>query len=245
MEKLKEVKNNFEENLKMVGQLINIGADVGNLTVSFLRDLEKQNESIPAFISYKQKLSNVISIIEGIKDAPQLKGKYEIIRNQSLVLVVENFESFLNDFVKVLINNYSEIIEWPEKKKTLPINVDILRYSSPTVGELVVNSLKGEVNFQDLQSTLRFFMDYLKMDLDLNNKDDIIFAQALRNIIVHNSSLVDHGFLSQIRNTKYKDKFKNKERIVLSEFEYKKIVDNFLEFSQQIFDELENKIKLR
>ncbi|MFA6193256.1 MAG: hypothetical protein WC726_00100 [Parcubacteria group bacterium] len=244
MKTLTDVKNNFDENLKMVDQIVNIGSDVGNLAVNFLEGLEKQNEALSGFIPYKQKLGIVIQTIKDIKDAPQIKSKYEIILNQALVLVVENFESFLNDCVKVIINCYPGIIEWPEKKKILPVNVDVLRYSSPTVGDLVMASLKGEINFQDLQSTLRFFKDYLKIDFDLKNKDNIIFAQALRNIIVHNSNTVDHGFLSQIRNTGYAEKFKDKERIMLSEIKYRELLGDFSGFSEKIIKELKSKIEI-
>ncbi len=245
MKTLDEVKNNFQESLVMVGQIVNIGSDIGNLLVSMLEGLKKDNESFSAFLPYKEKLDRTIDVVKMIKNDSRLKQKYEIIRNQAVVLVVENFESYLNDCVKTLVNFYPGVIKWPEKKKILPVNTDVLRYSIPTVGDLVIASLKKEeVNFQDLQSTLRFFKDYIEFDFVLEDqrRDRIIFSHALRNIVVHNGSIVDSGFLAQVRNTSYAKKYKDKEKILLSETEYQELFLEFQTFSNDIIDVLKSKI---
>lgn len=225
----------------MVEQIVGIGSDIGNLLVNMLEDLKTQNESIPGFMLYKGKIERTIGLVRTIKDDVRLKSKYEIIRNQAIVLIVENFESFLNDCVKTLVNEYPGAIKWPEKKKVLPVNTDVLRYSIPTVGDLVVASLKKEeVNFQDLQSTLRFFKEYLELDIAIGSdgRDRIVFAHALRNIIVHNGNAVDSGFLSQVRSTRYATKYRDKEKILLSEKEYQEIVDEFSRFSEMVIGRL-------
>ncbi len=244
MENLNSVKENFEENLKMIDQIINIGDDVGNLVVSLLEGLEKKYENMPAFLEYKNKLNTTIETIRNIKEHKSLKKKYEIIHNQALVLIVENFESFLNSLVKNIIDKYPSIITWPESKKKLPVDVTLLRYSAPTVGELVLTSLKGEVNFQDLKSTLRFFEEYLSINIELEDsgKDLMILGEALRNIIVHNNSKVDHGFLNQVRDTTYKTKYKDKEEIKLEKEEYENFKRVFLDFAKVIISELSKKI---
>ncbi len=245
MKTLDEVKNNFQESLVTVGQIVDIGSDVGDLLVGMLEGLKKENESLPAFIPYKEKLDRTIDVVKMIKNDPRLKQKYEIIRNQAIVLVVENFESFLNDCVKTLVNYYPGVIKWPEKKKILPVNTDVLRYSIPTVGDLVIASLKKEeVNFQDLQSIVRFFKDYIEFDFVLEDKrrDRIIFSHALRNIVVHNGSAVDSGFLAQVRNTNFAKKYKDKEKILLSEVEYRELLLEFQELSNEIIDGIKGKI---
>lgn len=246
METLEEVHSNFIQNLKMVEQIVNIGTDVGDLSVEFLEDLKKSHEDMEGFYDYKRKLERVISQIQNIKDAQQLVKKYEIIRNQAIVLIVENFESFLNDCVKVMIDHYPNVIKWPDGKKNFAVEVDILRYTAvPTVGDLVLTSLKREgVNFQDLQSTLKFFEDYLRTKINLSDsdKDRVIFAQAFRNIIVHNGSTVDHRFSAQIRNTAYATKYKDKEKILLSDAEYKSILGTFQTFSDNVMSEISKRV---
>ena len=159
---MKEIKEKFEENLKMIDQIVSIGDDIGNLVVVMLENLKKQYESMPAFLEYKNKLNTTINVIRNIKDHDSLKQKYQIIHNQALVLIVENFESFLNDLIKETIDRHSYLITWPESKKKLAVDVTLLRYSLPSVGDLVLTSLKGEVNFQDLQSTIKFLKEYLE-----------------------------------------------------------------------------------
>ncbi len=245
MKNLSEVQENFQDNLKMVEQIVSIGSDVGNLLVGMLEDLKTQNESISGFLPYKEKIERTIGLVRMVKDDSRLKSKYEIIRNQAIVLIVENFESFLNDCVKTLVNEYPGAIKWPEKKKTLPVNTDVLRYSIPTVGDLVVASLKKEeVNFQDLQSTLKFFKDYLELEIKLTDEecDRIIFTHALRNIVVHNGNAVDSAFLSQVRNTRYAKKYKDKEKILLSEEEYQEIIRGFSRFSETVIEGLRTQV---
>lgn len=245
MKNLSEVQENFQDNLKMVEQIVNIGSDVGNLLVGMLEDLKEKNEPLSGFLPYKEKIERTIGMVKMIKDDSRLKSKYEIIRNQAVVLVVENFESFLNDCVKTLVNEYPGAIKWPEKKKVLPVNTDVLRYSIPTVGDLVVASLKKEeVNFQDLQSMRRFFKDYLEFDIILEGeeRDRIVFAHALRNIVVHNGNAVDSGFLSQVRDTRYSKKYKDKEKILLSEEEYLAIIGGFSRFSETVIGGLQTRV---
>lgn len=245
MKNLDEVQKNFQDNLEMIRQIVNIGSDIGDLLVGMLTDLQKQNDSIPGFLPYKERIERTIGMVRMIKDDPRLKLKYEVIRNQAVVLIVENFESFLNDCVKTLVNEYPGAIKWPDKKKVLPVNMDVLRYSIPTVGDLVVASLKKEeVNFQDLQSILRFFEEYLTLDIKLEDaeRDRIIFAHALRNIIVHNASVVDSGFLSQVRNTRYRDAYTDKEKILLSEEKYQEIIEDFSQFSITVIRDLQSRM---
>ena len=243
MRDFNNIKSKFEDNLKMVDQIVNIGNDIGDLVVSFLEDLQKRYESMPAFMEYKTKLVTVIDSIRNLKEHPSLQNKYQIIYNQALVLIIENFESFLNDLTKELINNYSHLINWPDHKKKLPVDVTLLRYSSPTGGDLVLTSLKGEVSFQDLQSTLRFLEEYLNLKIQLSDseRDTLILGQALRNIVIHNNNKVDHGFLNQIRETSYKTKYKDKSEIMLTKDEYENFKKSFIDFATKISDSITQK----
>jgi len=241
---MEDIKEKFKDNLKMIDQIVNIGSDIGDLVVSLLDDLKKKYEQMPAFIEYKNKLDTLIGVINNLKNHDLLKEKYQIIHNQALVLIIENFESFLNDLTKEIINKNPHLISWPESKKKLPVDVTLLRYSSPTVGDLVLTSLKGEVNFQDLQSTLKFFKEYLDIDIQLSDleRDQIILGGALRNIIVHNNSKVDHAFINQIRLTVNNKKFKDKEEIKLTKEQYNGFKKVFSDFSDKIISELLKKL---
>jgi hypothetical protein len=129
----------------------------------------------------------------------------------------------LVDLVKNVIDYHSEIINWPEKKQ-ISFDPDVLKYSSPTIGGLIMtSSLREKYNFQDLQSTLKFLEEYLKVELEMDAvlRDSLIEYQASRNVIMHNSSNVDERFLRQIRNINTSKQYKIGDTINLNEIDYK------------------------
>jgi len=134
MEEIKKVKDNFDKYNETIDELVDVGFDVGGLTLEMLKNLRKENEEFDGFIPYKQKLDNVIKQIENIKDHPLLKEKYKIIYGHALVLVVSNFESFMGSLFKELIDHYPDKIIWPEKKK-IGIDLSMLNYTTPSVGD--------------------------------------------------------------------------------------------------------------
>ena len=242
-EKLKKIKDDFDNYLKDIDSLTHMGDDVGNVIVSLLESLKKDYIDIPGFIPFKEKLDRTIEIIENIKDHPSLKEKYKIIYNQATVLVVANFESFMSNLFRILIDYSPEKINWPEKKK-IAVDLSLLKYSSPSVGDLIVKSLKGDINFQDWQSTLRFLKEYLNIDISekisRDNQDRIILYQAMRHIIIHNSAVIDPDFIKQIRSTKFYNKYKDEEgkKVQFDEKSYKAARELFSKIVNLIVENL-------
>lgn len=239
MENIKKVKKNFDNYIKTIDQLVDIGSDVGKITLDILNDLKKRNKETEGFKPYKDKLDVAIDQIENIKDHRLLKEKYKIIHKHALVLIVSNFESFMNSLFRTLINDYSDKIKWSDDKK-VKIDLSLLKYSAPSVGDLVVKSLKGEINFQDLQSTKRFLKEYLEVDVKLqkNLEEKIIFYQALRHIIIHNSGMADPEFLKQVRHTSFANQYKDGEGAEINEQTYDDVKDAFSNFAEKIIDEI-------
>ena len=220
-----KLKDDFDNYLKSIDDLIDIGTDVSNIIIESLKNLNKEYTSIPGFIQFKEKLERNIEMAENIKSHPLLKEKYQIIYNQALVLIVSAFESFMANLLARLINDFPEKVIWPEKK-TIGINLNLLKYYS-SVGDLILKSLKGEPNFQDWQSISRFLKESLKIniekDISLGEREKIILYQAIRHIIIHNSSIIDTDFLKQIRDTKIFSEYENKKdnKIEIKESDYK------------------------
>jgi len=223
MEKIKEVQKRFQENLKQIKSMVNVGSEMEEiLLVLFCQFDNNFKEAIKdtgkGFTPLKHKLDGMMNIIKTIKGHPSLQKNYEIVYNQALVLIIANFESFMNDLFKNIINHHLYLIKWPEKKK-IAIDTSLLEFSSsPNIGNLFVRSLEGENNFQDLGSTLRFLEKYLEIDtkfLKQDKKDLIVFYQAVRHVIIHNSSKIDDVFLRQVKNTKHNDKYKLNDLVKL------------------------------
>ncbi len=245
MEKINNVLETFKNNLKQIDQLSEIGSDAGNILLEMLGNLKRENERMSAFLPYKQKLDIVIDQIRNIKNHPILIEKYKIIYNQSVVLVIATFESFMNDLIKNIIDNYPDIINWPEKKQ-ISFDPNILKYSSPTIGSLIIgSSLREKYNFQDLQSTINFLKEYLHLDLIVEDelKNKLIEYQALRNVIIHNAAIIDDKFLKQIRNIEIKKRYNINDPIKLKEADYKEARNSFEKFSDKIFNMIRKKFK--
>jgi hypothetical protein len=152
----------------------------------------------------------------------------------------------MNSLFRTLIDDYPNKIKWPAKKK-VAIDLSLLEYSTPSVGGLVVKSLKGEINFQDLQSTKRFLKEYLEIDVQLKKKlkEKIIFYQALRHIIIHNSGIVDSEFLKQIKSTSFHNQYKDGEEAKIDEKIYNDAKNVFSDFVEKIIAELKSQGKKR
>ncbi len=212
-ETLQRIKNDFRNYLKKIDSLTHMGEDVGDVVILLIESLNKEYKDVPGFIPFKGKLIRTTRVIKDIKNHPSLKEKYKIIYNHTAVLMVANFESFLSNLFKTIIDNFPDKINWPDKK--IGVDLSLLKYSSPSVGDLVVKSLRGVVNFQDWQSILRFLKDYLDIDIEevLSEleKEKVILYQSIRHIIIHRSGMIDAGFLKQIRNTRFYDNYKNGE----------------------------------
>lgn len=238
MKEISKVKDKFEISIKEIEDLTNIGLDVSNICLSSLKNLQEKHKDLVSCKEYSLKVDAVIKVIEGIRGHQLLKEKYDILYGESLALIVSRFESFMNDIFKVLINYYPERIAWKENKR-VSIDVNLLGYSHLTMGELIVKSLRSEISFQDLQSTIRFLADYLKITKELiteEERNQIIFFQAVRNVIVHNNYIIDNNFLRQIRGTPFYLKFKKKvaRKILINKDIYDKSKEIFLKFAQSI-----------
>lgn len=240
-----EISKKYSENVVAIDQISNIGSDVSEILLGFLEALKKENEKISGFALYKEKIDRVIQQIQSIKSHPVLKTKYEVMYNQAIVLLVSNLEASLIDLVVKLVDEYHEIIRWPKEDKKIVFEVGTLNYKFPSLGELVVESLSNEFNFQDLQSTLRFFKDYLGIDLNLENilKDTLIKYQALRHVIIHSFSKIDESFLKQMRNTALAKRYAINERVKLKESDYIEAKDAFLKLISGLIDGIHSKIK--
>lgn len=231
---LEQPLRNFKENIYRVDSLTQIGTDVGSFTVSLLENLMSQYEKIPAFLEFKLKLERDIEVIKQIKDHSNFKNKYVAIYQQALVLVISNFESFLNELTVCAFNSYPHMVKWPDKK--LSLDLSVFQYSPQTVGDILLRSIKEKYTFQDLQSTNNFFKEYFCIDLSLDNKlkDKIILYQAKRHALIHNLGRVDERFLKQINEIKCVSEYSNGDVLSIKEPNYIDARNSFLIFAGKI-----------
>lgn len=245
MKILEKIHHHFTDNIQKVNSIMGMGASISMFTIELLEKLKVENEKMDGFSIYKTKLSRTIDSIKALRGTGELKERYDILFNQGVVLVVAYFESFMNDLFKMVINEYPEKVSWPEKQQRVSFELNMLSIGNPTIGEIVTSALKGQINFQDLQSTMRFINEYLHLDIELENemKDDIILYQSLRNIFIHNVGMVDRSFLKQIRETHYQAEYQLNDRVLLEEIEYENARSRFSELADLIAEKAKKKLE--
>ena len=238
---LDKINYTFDDNLVKIDQVVNVGTEIGDIAVSFLKDLEDKYSNTMGFLEYKGKLIRAIKMIKEIKDNPDIKKKYEIIYNQAVVLVVSSFETFMDDVFREIINNQPYLLHWSDEK--VRIDLSTFKYSFPTIGDLISNAFDDRFNFQDLQSTARFLEQMLgiKDILEEKEKDLIIFYQAIRHVIIHNSAKIDTAFINQVKNTEYRDKYNESDEVKLLESQYKQVKKVFSHFTGEIILKIKKK----
>jgi hypothetical protein len=231
---LEKPYENFLSNIEKIDKIVNVGSEIGNLVVNFLDSLSKNYEKMEGFHEYKRKLNRVVDLIKDIKGNVGLKSSFNAIYNQSLVLVVSNFESFLNEFYKMLFDEYPFLINWPENK--IGIDVSIFNYSTPTTGDLILRALKEKYSFQDLKSTIEFAKKFTEVEIDLTTqqKDNIIFYQGVRHAIIHNSAKADHGLIKQLRGTQYFFAHSEGDDLIITDKDYDQAKKEFLNIAETI-----------
>lgn len=231
--------DNFSKNLGAIDEINKFGDTLTDLTITLLEDLRQQNEEYNGFIPYKQKLDNVIEQIKGIKHTDPLKKKYEIIFNQSIVLIISSFEIFLGEFIINISNNFPEIINWKEKEK-IPIDPKDYNYASLNYGQIVLKYLKQKYSLQDIQSIKRLLEEYFYVEKSMEESlDELIFYQAARNVIVHNLAKVDESFIRQIQKTKYRERYSSSgHKLELRKKDYDNVKKIYTKVVKNIKDEI-------
>jgi hypothetical protein len=144
-----------------------------------------------------------LTTLKNVRRNDSLRPKYEVIANQGVVLLVSYFSSSLEDLFRVALADALDARRIPEElwdaefKASFAQLVGIRRDADGLI-DLVV--AKNDINFQDMQSIVRSFKDYLRIQVIKDtDTDNLIFAQAARHAIVHSAGIADDRFLKQIR----------------------------------------------
>ena len=172
--------------------------------------------------------------------SPLLRIPFQLLCDQVVVLSVASLENYLRTIFSLMIkSNPQKIIEHHtdlkiSHKLMLDFGFEIDKY----LDQIVLDNSGGDINFQDLQSTIRTFNKYFDKNLTENMteslKQQIILAQASRHIILHKARIIDSKFMQQIRSTKYKDDYKEGEELLLDRDKSKELVCAIKEFGDII-----------
>jgi len=241
-DKISEVESQYHQYIDAIDEMISTGRIVIDHISSMLNNWLDDKTIMPVM---QQKIENYVKSIEIIKDNGTLDNIYKPVYKQSIVLLVSGFEMSMTNIFSLLVNEYPEIICWDNQSdKKLGIDINLIRYYS-NIGDIISRS-SGEINFQDLQSTKRFLEKWLdiNIDNDINRiQDNIILAEAERNIIIHNGAVVDANFLRQVRNTQYCKNYSVRDSLNIDKTNYNQAKEAFNVLFISIINAIKDQIK--
>jgi hypothetical protein len=155
-------------------------------------------------LSHRVRNDALIAALQNIRQHESLRKHYEVIYNQSLVLIVSHFSSAVR---QLMIDGVTVAIDEGASQKVLDTEVVLspraVRESAGSLAQLMAEALADakDVSFQDMQSIGRAFEKYFgaapQRDATVN---DIIAAQAARHAIVHAGGTASRRMVSQLRD---------------------------------------------
>jgi len=209
---LSEIYAELEERIDNIRALADVNEELVAIAINNLRSLRTDVIATGRNQGILAKIDHQLEMYKQVAQIPQLTTKFPIIREQSVVLIIGTLEVFATDVMKAVGNNDPKLYVWNDPKEKILVEPALIS-DEFTLGDAILSHLKLRgVSFQDLQSLLRTFETYLSVtiDVDKTDRDALVIGAAYRNVIVHNRSVVDRGFLKQIRGTTYFSAFESK-----------------------------------
>lgn len=200
--RLQGVLEAFDGNLQQVFGLAQFDHIVLDFAVQVLDGVQKHGHTAN-ITNYLHTVDRGLQQLRSIRENDSLRPQYEHIFNQCVVLLVSHFSSAVHDLFSVAIAEGAktrptdDLLE-EELKLTVKELLDIGEDRHGQLTHLLMR--KGDINFQDMQSTARAFEKYCghrpERDHDVNN---IILGQACRHVIVHSGAIVDKRCFGQLK----------------------------------------------
>lgn len=238
---------NFLGRIGDIANMEGVNQELIEIFKNNLITIETDIKATGQFGGLLKKIETQKKVLDEVKFLPQLKPKYEILREQSVVLMVGVFEVFISDIFREIANHDPGYFVWPEKDKKISIGIESFTPTF-TLGDAIIAHLANkQFSFQDLKSILRATKDYLGVEFDVPDdiRKNIIFGTSCRHIIVHNISIVDRQFLLQTRELKNLN-YKEGNKIELEDNDIKNIkgaitsfADELVQLLQQRYEEFE------
>lgn len=219
----------FNQRSESLISLIDLDKDIVDHALDILTGIQNDPAITSSYLI--TKLKNAYKTIGNIKDTPSLVERNNVLLLQTVVLLVSNFEKYFKDLFKLILDKNPSLLRFKEVK----IDLSLLENPQLSLEDIIFEKVmaNGQISFQDLKSTKRFLRENLKLDLQLDEitqqDQNIIEAQALRHLIIHQDATVDQQFLTQLKIADIKKDYRVKEKVVISKEQIK-------DFNQAMLD---------
>jgi len=182
------------------------------------------------------QINQNIKLLNNLENTSQILNQKEIIKEQVVVLLIGTLENYLGEIIKNIGNSQPELFNFKNSDERITFTQDMLKGGFKLGDAILEHILNKNYSFQDLQSSLKVFDDYLSINIELENqfKDSLILCAACRNIIVHNQSIINRQFMKQIRNTTYAHAFIQGDPLAIDDELIQSSKNAILEYADQL-----------
>lgn len=202
-----EIQKSFKSQFKAVADITEFDSEYLTIVISILEGLDRnlKGHGIENEVLLPTKALNLLNTLR--EKGPQ-QSKYEPVYNQSVVLLVSYFSSAITDiFNDSLTNLLTEQSNIPAQALKETVELSVFELSnlnfdlSKDIGRIIAR--KSDISFQDMQSISRAFKKFFSIEIPWDSTvNNIIAAQALRHVIVHNSEIIDEKCVRQLISAK-------------------------------------------
>lgn len=205
-----QLRVNLEVSLENSLSIVKLHDNVIEIAVETLANINKLLLKAGYGKGATKNLDHASKMLTNLSKNKSILNQQEVIREQVLVLFIGTLEVYLADLIKIIGNTKPELYIFKDEKEKITFTQDMLK-NGFTLGDAILEHITNNkgYSFQDLRSSLEVFKNYLGIEVTLEeeSKENLILCAASRHCIVHNMSIVDRGFLRQIRDTRYASNF--------------------------------------
>lgn len=238
-----EIEQVFRRNVQAVQSIINLDKEIIDLT---LHHLESKQKKLKQHIDNPHlDLSKTIKMVGSIRAGGTLSKRYDVVRNQCIVLLVSYFGSAVGDLFRAgLRERASEIKSRRLLDYELKLRIADLQTHSFDLKDAFPDLFLEDagISFQDMKSLREAFADYLEVQLPKDEcMNNIITAQAFRHALAHAGARVDKKLIRQLQAAAprtLKLELVEDQEIQFREEEITAVIDDMQTFIERIATEL-------
>lgn len=162
------MEERLDQHLRTVDELISFDRLILDVCINHIDSLNERLKGGPFKITNPTYLAeNTLKTIKNIRNNDSLRRNYFSMFNSCLVLQVSYFTSIIDDIFK----HTCYCLNFSQNKQEL---------------DLEILKSKNDINFQNMNSIIRTYKNYLDIDIERNSIcNTIVLAQSSRHAIVH------------------------------------------------------------
>ncbi len=209
-----KILDSFKEQLDKVLNIIEFDREYLQIAID---QLERHKDELVKFGLENKRYhpDSQINLLKTLVRSGPSQSKYQPVFNQCLVLQVSHFASAISSTFNESLSHYlenptliSEKAENLEFRFRLSELIELEYDLSTAIGQIIAR--KSDISFQDMKSITNAFETFFSVEIKKNvDVDNIIAAQALRHVIVHNGEVVDQKCLRQLQSAGKRNFYRN------------------------------------